>query len=129
MRKFITEGIGLPKWSSPISHAVVVDNTCYLSGQLSINSEGQYVPGTIVEEAERAFENLFCAVRAAGFSVEDVSFIDIAFVDLSELDQVNELFARLFSEASRPARTVYQAAALPYGGKIKVTGVAVRSIE
>ncbi|MBC3875086.1 RidA family protein [Undibacterium flavidum] len=126
MRKHITSGEGLPQWTSPISHAVVVNNICYLSGQISISASGTYVPGTALEEARRAFENLFCAVRAAGFSLDEITFIDIAFVDLSDLPQVNDLFAELFPEGKRPARTVYQAAGLPYGGKVKVMGVAIR---
>lgn len=126
MRKFITEGEDLPKWNSPISHAVVVNDTCYLSGQLSIDVSGEYVAGTAREEAERAFGNLFCAIRAAGFSVEDLAFIDVAFADLADLPQVNEVCAKMFAEGRRPARTVYQAAALPYGGRVKVMGVAVR---
>jgi 2-iminobutanoate/2-iminopropanoate deaminase len=126
MRKYITQGEGLPNWASPISHAVVVDNTCYLSGQLSVNAAGQYCPGTAREEAARAFGNLFAAVRAAEFSVDDITFIDIAFVDLADLPDVNALFAELFAEGRRPARTIYQAAALPFGGRVKVMGVAVR---
>lgn len=126
MRKYITEGEGLPKWPSPISHAVVVNNVCHLSGQLSISTSGEYLPGTALEEARRAFENLFCALRAAGFAIGDITFIDIAFVDLDDLPQVNELFSKLFPEGQRPARTVYQAAALPYGGRVKVMGVAIR---
>lgn len=129
MRKFVTEGDGLPKWASPISHAVVVDNICYLSGQLSIGPDGQYVPGTIREEAERAFANLFAAVRAAEFSIEDIVFVDIAFVDLGEVAEVNKLYAELFPEGRRPARTIYQAAALPFGGKVKVAGVAIKERE
>ncbi len=128
MRKFITEGEGLPEWGSPVSHAVVVNGTCYLSGQLSLDISGNYVAGTAGEEAERAFGNMFCAIRAAGFSVEDLAFIDIAFADLADLPQVNEVCARMFAEGRRPARTVYQAAALPYGGRIKVMGVAVKEL-
>src|SRR5579864_6799519 len=120
MRMFVTKGEGLPNGSSPISHAVVVNNICYLSGQLSIDGSGNYVPGTVREEAVRAFNNLFAAVRAAGFSVDDIVFIDIAFVDLAEVDQVNALYAELFPESKRPARTIYQAAALPFGGKVKI---------
>jgi 2-iminobutanoate/2-iminopropanoate deaminase len=126
MRMFVTQGEGLPKWSSPISHAVVVNNICYLSGQLSIDESGHYVPGTAREEAVRAFNNLFAAVRAAGFSVGDIVFIDIAFIDLNDVGQVNALYAELFSESKRPARTIYQAAALPFGGKVKVMGVAIK---
>lgn len=53
-------------------------------------------------------------------------FVDVAFLDLADLPEVNALYAELFPEGRRPARTVYQAAALPYGGKVKVQGVAVR---
>lgn len=107
MRRFITEGEGLPVLASPISHAVVVNNICYLSGQLSIDSSGRYIPGNAREEAERAFGNLFSAVRAADFALEDITFIDIAFIDLSDLPEVNKLYATLFPEGQRPARTIY----------------------
>lgn len=126
MRRFITQGAGLPQWSAPISHAVVVDDICYLSGQLSLDETGTYVPGTAKEEARRAFGNLFSAVRAAEFSVVDLSFVDIAFVDLADAADVNEVYEELFPPGMRPARTIYQAAALPYGGRIKVMGVAIR---
>ena len=126
MRKFIVDGVGLPKWSTPISHAVVVDRTCYLSGQLSIDETGVYVPGTTIEEARRAFGNLFAALGAADFSLTDLVFVDIAFIDLADSPEVNQLYAELFEEGTRPARTIYQAAALPFGGRIKVAGVAVK---
>ena len=126
MRKFITRGAGLPQWSVPISHAVVVDDICHLSGQLSVDESGAFVAGTTVEEAARAFGNLFAAVRAAGFAVGELVFVDIAFIDLADLAEVNHLYAELFPESKRPARTVYQAAALPFGGRIKVMGVAIR---
>ena len=126
MRKFITQGAGLPRWSVPISHAVVVDDTCYLSGQLSVDESGALVAGTAVQEARRAFGNLFAAVRAAEFDVGDIVFVDIAFIDLGDVTEVNHLYAELFPESRRPARTIYQAAALPFGGRVKVMGVAIR---
>jgi len=125
---FVTDGEDLPKWSSPISHAVVVNNICYLSGQLSLDGSGNYVSGSAREEAVRAFQNLFAAVRAAGFSTSDIVFIDIAFADLSDVGLVNAVYAELFPESKRPARTIYQAAALPFGGKVKVMGVAIKDV-
>lgn len=126
MKRFVTEGPGLPNWSSPVSHAVVVDNICYLSGQLSIAMDGTYIPGTAQDEATRAFDNLFASIRAADFSIEDLVYVDIAFTDLADLAEINDLYSLLFPEGRRPARTVYQAAALPFGGRVKVMGVAMR---
>lgn len=125
-RQFITEGEGLPQWAAPISHAVVVNNICYISGQLSVDQSGQYLSGTAREEAERSFANFFAAVAAAGFARSDVVFVDIAFIDLTDLDEVNALFGEYFPAGQRPARTIYQAAALPFGGKVKVMGVAIK---
>lgn len=126
MKRFITEGDGLPRWTSPISHAVVVDHTCYLSGQLSIDADGVYCPGSAREEAARAFGNLFAALRAAGFSVDDLVFVDICFIDLADAGEVNALYSELFPDGRRPARTIQQSAALPFGGRIKIAGIAVR---
>lgn len=125
-RRFITQGDGLPRWTNPISHAVVAGKTCYVSGQLSVDEDGRYVSGPVSEEAERAFANFFAVLYVAGFAREEVVFIDLAFIDLADAGEVNKLFSTLFPEERRPARTIYQAAALPFGGKIKVTGVAVK---
>lgn len=127
MKQFITEGEDLPAWSAPISHAVVVGDTCYLSGQLAIGRDGAHVPGTGQEEARHAFQNLAHVLKASGFTLQDMVFVDIAFVDLEDLPQVNAVFAELFPAGRRPARTVYQAARLPYDARIKVAGTAVRS--
>lgn len=127
MNKFITEGENLPAWSAPISHAVVAGDTCYLSGQLAIGPDGKYIPGTGLEEAQRAFQNVAHVLAASGFLLQDMVFVDIAFIDLADLPEVNALFAELFAEGRRPARTIYQAARLPYDARIKVAGTAVRA--
>ncbi len=126
-KKYTVHGEGLPRWSNPISHAVVANNMCFVSGQLSINTEGEYIPGTALQEAKLAFLNFFAALENSDFKREDVVFVDIAFDDLNDLAEVNDLFMELFPENQRPARTIYQAEMLPYGGKIKITGTAVKT--
>ncbi|MFY0599212.1 MAG: RidA family protein [Cyclobacteriaceae bacterium] len=128
-KKYITRGEGLPNWSNPISHAVVVNNMCFVSGQLSVNIDGKYVSGTVMEEGELAFSNFFSALKHAEFEKEDVVFVDIAFDNLKDLPEINKLFMELFPENKRPARTIYQAEALPFGGKIKITGTAVKDLN
>ncbi|KAA1247734.1 RidA family protein [Aquimarina sp. RZ0] len=127
-KKYITKGKGLPNWSNPISHAVVVNNMCFVSGQLSVNIDGKYISGTILEEGKLAFSNFFSALSNAEFEKDDVVFIDIAFDNLKDLPEINTLYMQLFPKDKRPARTIYQAEALPFGGKIKITGTAVKEL-
>jgi 2-iminobutanoate/2-iminopropanoate deaminase len=127
-KKYITKGEGLPNWLNPISHAVVVNNMCFVSGQLSVSVEGKYISGTILEEGSLAFSNFFSAIKNAEFEKEDIVFIDIAFDNLKDLPEINKLYMELFPENKRPARTIYQAEALPFGGKIKITGTAVKEL-
>ena len=126
IRKFIEEGPGLPNWENPVSHAVVVNNLCFVSGQLSVNEAGEYIEGTIKEEATLAFNNVFAALTAAGFTKSEIAYIDIAFSDLSQVPEVNELYMSLFPEGRRPARTIYEAARLPFDGKVKIVATAVK---
>ncbi|MCU0623942.1 MAG: RidA family protein [Gemmatimonadaceae bacterium] len=124
--RFIEQGPGVPKSPAPISQAVVAGSHCYVSGQLAVGPDGSFVPGTAAEEAALAFRNVFAVLHAADFRVEDIVYIDLAFIDLADLPAVNALYADLFPDGARPARTVYQAAALPYGGRVKVQAVAIR---
>ncbi|MBC8086056.1 MAG: RidA family protein [Phycisphaerae bacterium] len=128
-RQFIVSAPGLAQPPSPISQAVVAGNQCWVSGQLSVAEDGTFIPGSATEESARAFGNVFAALTAAGFSAGDIVFIDIAFIDLADVRQVNDVMAALFTAGRLPARTIHQAAALPYGGRVKVQAVAVRDVE
>lgn len=118
---------GVPTSPSPISHAVVVGNQCWISGQLSVSCDGNYTPGTAREEAERAFSHVFHIAEAAGFRRSDIVYVDIAFIDLADVAEVNALCAELFPKGKRPARTIYQASKLPFGGRVKVQAIAARA--
>ena len=124
--RFLAWGPGLPEAPSPISQAVVAGTHCYISGQLAVDVTGAFRPGSAREEAALAFENVFTALAAAGFGPHEIVFLDVAFIDLADVPAVNTLCAELFPEGRRPARTIYQAAALPHGGRVKVQAVAIR---
>ncbi len=125
-KRYIVAVEGVPPSPSPISNAVVVASQCWISGQLSVGDDGAYLPGSAREEAERAFASVFRIAEAAGFARDDIVYVDIAFADLADVKEVNGLYAELFAEGRRPARTIYQAAKLPFGGKVKVQAVAAR---
>lgn len=128
-KKYIIKGEGLPNWTNLISHGVVANNMCFVSGQLSVNNDGKYINGTALEEAKIAFENFFAVLKNADFEKKDIVFIDIAFDDLENLSEINKLFITLFPENKSPARTVYEVKKLPFGGKIKIAGTAVKDLK
>ncbi len=59
----------------------------------------------------------FLIAAEAQVSKNEIVFVDIALSDLRGLPKVNVLCAILFTHP--PARMIYQAAALPFGGKVK----------
>jgi 2-iminobutanoate/2-iminopropanoate deaminase len=125
-RKYITTGAGIPPSTAPISQAVVAGNYCHISGQLAIDANGKFVDGTIEQQTKLAFDNLLAVLKEAGFTKQEIVFVDIAFTDLKDLEFVNPYFDKLFEAGKKPARTIYQAAALPFGGKIKVMAGAIK---
>lgn len=126
-RKFITTGKNIPKTTAPISQAVVAGNYCHISGQLAFDANGEFVNGTIEMQTKMAFDNLFAVLSEAGFSIDEIVFVDIAFTNLKDLEFVNPYFDNLFESNRKPARTIYQAAALPAGAKIKVLAIAIKT--
>ena len=125
--RYIKSGPELCEAQSPISQAVIAGDHCYVSGQLATDAAGCFHAGSVVSESELAFRNLFEALRLAGFSRQDLVFVDVALLDIADLPDLNAVWANAFAEAARPARTVYQVAALPYGGRVKVQGIAIRN--
>ena len=125
-RKFITKGKNIPTTKSPISQAVVSGNYCHVSGQLSFGLNGEFIDGTVLEQAEIAFKNLFAILEKAEFRREEIVFIDIAFTNLEDLEIVTPFYDSLFKKDRKPSRTIYQVAALPAGGKIKVMAIAIK---
>jgi 2-iminobutanoate/2-iminopropanoate deaminase len=123
--KFIVDVPGVPASPSPISNAVVAGDTCHISGQLAVYEDG-YRAGTATEECERAFALIFAIAEHAGFNKDDIVYVDLAFSNLDDIGEVNEVYGRLFP-VHRPARTIYEAAKLPFGAKVKVQAVAMKS--
>lgn len=123
-KRYIVDVPGVPASPSPISNAVVVGDTCHISGQVAMHEDG-FHSGTAREEAERAFELVFLIATEAGFKRDDIVYVDLAFADLGDMPEVNALYGELFP-INRPARTVYEAKRLPAGAKVKVQAVAMR---
>ena len=115
-----------PAAIGPYSQGILVGDTLYCSGQIPIDPEtGSLVTGSIEAEAERVLDNLGAVLRAARMDYENVVRCTVYLLDINDYAQVNEVYARYFSEAP-PAREAIQVAGLPRGARLEIACVAVR---
>jgi len=124
---YIETGKNIPPSRAGISHAVVAGPICHIGGQLSIDLDGVFCPGTVQLQTKRSFDNFFAVLDEAGFMATDIVYLELAFKNINDLGTVSSIYNTYFPEHFRPCRTVHQVSALPYNAKIRVHGVAIKT--
>ncbi|XP_012867871.1 PREDICTED: ribonuclease UK114 [Dipodomys ordii] len=125
IRKVITAAKN-PRPIGPYSHAVLVDRTMYISGQVGLDpSSGKLVPGGVAEEAKQALTNMFEILKAAGCDFTNVVKTTVFLTDMNDFGTVNEVYKQFF-KSDFPARSAYQVAALPIGAHVEIEAIAVQ---
>jgi 2-iminobutanoate/2-iminopropanoate deaminase len=114
----------LPKAVGPYSAAIRMENFLFTSGQLGIDPvSNQFAGETIQEQTRQALKNLSAILKTAGFSFDDIVKTTVFLADINEFQQMNEIYAEFFT-APYPARSAFQVAALPRGGKVEIEAIA-----
>ena len=109
-----------PAAIGPYSQAVSANGTLYISGQLPIDpSTGNMLEGNIGDKTDQILKNASAIATAAGTSLASVVKTTIFLTDLGDFKEVNEAYAKHFTDAP-PARSTVQVAALPLGSKIEI---------
>ena len=122
----ISSGPGLPA-GFPFSLASEANGTLYISGMPALDPAGKFAPGTFAEEADRAWANVVAIAQAAGYSADDVMYVQVVLADIGDYGDVNDWWRRQFPDpAQAPARFTFQAGALPFGAKVELQAVAAR---
>jgi len=99
----------------------------YVSGQIPIDpATGQFVAGGIGEQTERVLQNLSAVLEAAGSGLNMVVKTTVFLADMKEFAQMNEVYAKFFTEAP-PARATVAAAGLPRDARVEIEAVALLS--
>jgi 2-iminobutanoate/2-iminopropanoate deaminase len=104
MEKKVISGAGVPKSFLPFSPAIQCGDFVFVSGQASVDNEGNIVNGTFEEECKRSFENLRTILVAAGLGFEDVVQVRNYVGKQEYLSEFNAIYKLYFSEPY-PART------------------------
>jgi len=118
-----------PAAIGPYSQAVVSGGLVFCSGQIPIDpATGQAETTDVAAQAARAIANLTNVLAAAGLSLDAVVKTTVFLTDLADFDEVNQVYAAMFSPICGPvlpARSTVQVAALPKGARVEIEAIAV----
>ena len=106
----------LPKPVGPYSPGMGFERLIFVSGQGATDpATGQLVGTSATLQTEQCLKNVQAILEAAGSSLQHVLRCGVFLLDMSEFQEMNQVYARIFGE-HRPARTTIQAAKLPGEG-------------
>jgi len=108
----------------PLSEAVRVGDTLYLSGQIGIQPGTlKLVPGGIKEEARQTMSNIKTSLEAHGYSMSDVVKCTVMLADIAKWGEFNEVYKTYFS-GHFPARSAMGVSGLAVGAQVEVECMA-----
>jgi 2-iminobutanoate/2-iminopropanoate deaminase len=112
-----------PKPIGPFAQAVRVDGFLFISGQLPFepDTNEQYV-GTLRRQTDRVLRSLSAILQEAGATLDDIVRLTVYVSDLEHLNEINDTFARFFSD-NPPACTFLEVARLYRDAGIQVDAV------
>jgi 2-iminobutanoate/2-iminopropanoate deaminase len=99
----VLTGARLPKSFLPFSPAVRAGDFLFVSGQASVDLQGNIIPGSFEEECRRTFENLRLILQGAGLGFEDVVQVRNYVGKPEYLSEFNRIYKEYFREPY-PAR-------------------------
>lgn len=114
-----------PAAIGPYSHAVVINDMVFTSGQLGLIPETGKLPEGVEAQTEQALINLRNVLKASGTDMEHVVKTTVFVQDLADFAKVNAIYAKFFA-TNPPARSCMQVAKLPAGGLVEIEAVAVK---
>jgi 2-iminobutanoate/2-iminopropanoate deaminase len=124
MKKDIIYTPNAPEPIGPYSQAVEFDGTLYCSGQIPVDPVTGEIPETAEDQTHLVLSNLRAVLKEAGAELEDVVKTTIFLTDLKLFASVNAIYGEYFDEATAPARSTVQVAALPKGVLIEIDAIA-----
>jgi 2-iminobutanoate/2-iminopropanoate deaminase len=109
----------------PYSQAIKAGGMVYCSGQIPIDpATGEFVSDVVAEQTEQVLRNLGEVLDAAGSSLADVVKTTVFLADMNDFVEMNDVYARFFSD-NKPARATVQAARLPRDARVEIECIAV----
>lgn len=126
MEKKIITSSNAPAPIGPYSHANLIGNTLYVSGQVAKDARtGEMVQTDIKAETRKVMENVMAILKEAGMDETNIVKTTIFCTDLGNFAQINEVYGSFFS-GNFPARETVQVVKLPLNANVEISVVAVK---
>jgi len=119
--------INLPDRSpqAPFSNAILVGDTLYMSGNIGLDPKTGKAPDKIEDEIKLLLDSYKTLLTQAGFTMDDLVYVQIACTDLAYYDKFNTLYKAYFTK-DFPAREFIGVAAILRGGHFEMQAIAAR---
>ena len=108
----------------PVSSAVRIGDTLYLSGDIGLDEEGK-VPTTARAEARLLLDSIKGTLEAAGFSMDDLVSVTIYCSDVEHYDDFNQVYRSYFKKEF-PARAFVGTGRLLFGARFEMQAIAIK---
>ena len=118
-----------PAAIGPYSQDILVGDTLYTSGQVSIDpATNEFVAGTIEQQTTQVLENLKAILTEAGFELSQVIKTTVFLQSMSDFAAMNAIYAKYLAPegVAAPARSTVQVAGLPKGALVEIEVIAKR---
>lgn len=118
-----------PKAIGPYSPALQIGDFMYFSGQLPVDPKtNELVEDNIKVQTRQSLRNLKALLNEVGLDTRHIVKTTVFMTDLSEFNDMNEVYALFFDEPY-PARSCVQVAALPKGAKIEIEALVIDTLK
>lgn len=115
-----------PKPMGPYSVAAEANGFVFISGQVGVDSStGEREPDDVAAQTHRVMKNIGSILADLGLSYFDIAKTTIFLADIGDFPRVNEVYGAYFEDRP-PARSTFQAGALPGGFLVEIEVVAAR---
>ena len=110
----------------PYSHAIEINGTLYVSGQVPFVPETMIIISEDVKEQTRqSLENVKSILESAGYTLNDVVKAGVFIKDMNDFVAINEVYAEYLGTV-KPARACVEVARLPRDEKVEIEVIAVK---
>ena len=109
----------------PLSDAVQVGDTLYISGRGGIDLATMQVPKDLKDEVKLMMDDYKAILAMAGMTMDDLVSVTIYCPDLKLYAAFNEIYRTYFTKAF-PARAFVGSGPLLFGMRFEMVGVAVK---